>query len=693
MAITSKLISNSFPFFFYQIKNWSQLVGHLGVNDVSSRPQFAQRVKRWMQKYKIDCYFDYLLGNPYDYSADSNRFSGCLMMGNQKRRYISGGSVGGPPSTGSTGDGATRGRGRKRATAPAETDLARPGRGRRGRKPKKEIEAEEGAEEEDAEEGEEEEGEEGEEEKESEAEEQSEEGEGSDEGDEIDGEEVADDDTEMKESSPELDEEDGHGRKRQKRRRRVIKRRGKGVKRRRADGVEQSEDGETEEEEGPDQSSEDDSGAENGETRMKQEDDDDPRPKSKKRSPAEDEDEEDELSSSSSAEAQATPRRTGSRSSGNHESPKSRARNGLNGDAAAMGPHAGGPFRSYNSPHDQQRPTPERMFIFEQYPFAHKQLVSGPPNAPSTTAFANPNDQHYNGTHHHHHHDSERDREFRDMRPPTTFVDQGAADRQFINYTDTSLNRRNSSAGIHAKRGSALPLIINHHHTSGMLNTYEHHRTSNTLLTPTPTSNARRSRTPTINANGTPTIRTNNSTTPPHSSSSPPIHDPSQTPGSPTSGNPPHGHFPPHMPSQNPRYALVHHHRSSAPPFGARVAPNSSPLSSPDVDPHVPSALRRPYHQHADESMRADLDAMHLAKQALKEKVDLMTAEARTSEKRIEGLLDALRRKDDELAAFRRFHTQVLDLCLVGPNPNKKGKDMGSGGSGGSNTKREREWS
>lgn len=74
-----------------QIKNWSQLVGQLGLSDMTGRPQFAQRVKRWMHKYKIDCYFDYLLGNPYDFHAsDSNegtRYSGCLMMGNyQKRR-------------------------------------------------------------------------------------------------------------------------------------------------------------------------------------------------------------------------------------------------------------------------------------------------------------------------------------------------------------------------------------------------------------------------------------------------------------------------------------------------------------------------------------------------------------------------------------------------------------------------------
>jgi hypothetical protein len=52
------------------------------------RPQFAQRVKRWMHKYKIDTFFDYLMGTPFDFHAeDEKKYSGCLLMGNyQKRR-------------------------------------------------------------------------------------------------------------------------------------------------------------------------------------------------------------------------------------------------------------------------------------------------------------------------------------------------------------------------------------------------------------------------------------------------------------------------------------------------------------------------------------------------------------------------------------------------------------------------------
>lgn len=61
-----------------EISNWSQLVGKLGVSDVSGRPQYAQRCKRWLQKYKIDCFFDYLLGNPYDFFNVSGEYSGCL---------------------------------------------------------------------------------------------------------------------------------------------------------------------------------------------------------------------------------------------------------------------------------------------------------------------------------------------------------------------------------------------------------------------------------------------------------------------------------------------------------------------------------------------------------------------------------------------------------------------------------------
>ncbi|KAG2176861.1 hypothetical protein INT44_007525 [Umbelopsis vinacea] len=71
-----------------ELKNWSQLVGELGHTDISTRPQFAQRIKRWMQKYKIDRYFDYLLGNPYSYDAPSSKFSGCLTMGTNHRRKL-----------------------------------------------------------------------------------------------------------------------------------------------------------------------------------------------------------------------------------------------------------------------------------------------------------------------------------------------------------------------------------------------------------------------------------------------------------------------------------------------------------------------------------------------------------------------------------------------------------------------------
>ncbi|KAI7883553.1 hypothetical protein K492DRAFT_235343 [Lichtheimia hyalospora FSU 10163] len=80
-ALVKKLHNN-------EIKNWSQLVGRLGLADVPGRPQFAQRVKRWMRKYRIDCYFDYLLGNPYNFNAGPNdEYTGCLVMGNyQKRR-------------------------------------------------------------------------------------------------------------------------------------------------------------------------------------------------------------------------------------------------------------------------------------------------------------------------------------------------------------------------------------------------------------------------------------------------------------------------------------------------------------------------------------------------------------------------------------------------------------------------------
>ncbi|KAI8147156.1 hypothetical protein BJV82DRAFT_378537 [Fennellomyces sp. T-0311] len=53
---------------------------------MTGRPQFAQRVKRWMRKYRIDCYFDYLLGNPYSFHSPDEKYSGCLMMGNYQKR-------------------------------------------------------------------------------------------------------------------------------------------------------------------------------------------------------------------------------------------------------------------------------------------------------------------------------------------------------------------------------------------------------------------------------------------------------------------------------------------------------------------------------------------------------------------------------------------------------------------------------
>ncbi|KAI8061580.1 ARS binding protein 2-domain-containing protein [Gongronella butleri] len=69
-----------------EIKNWSQLVGQLGLSDMMGRPQFAQRVKRWMHKYKIDYYFDYLMGIPYDFHSDDEKYTGCLLMGNYQKR-------------------------------------------------------------------------------------------------------------------------------------------------------------------------------------------------------------------------------------------------------------------------------------------------------------------------------------------------------------------------------------------------------------------------------------------------------------------------------------------------------------------------------------------------------------------------------------------------------------------------------
>ncbi|KAI9259068.1 ARS binding protein 2-domain-containing protein [Sporodiniella umbellata] len=58
------------------IKTWSQLVGRLGVKNASRRTQFTQKIKKWMKKNKIDCYFNYLLGNDYDFhDPDSTRNS------------------------------------------------------------------------------------------------------------------------------------------------------------------------------------------------------------------------------------------------------------------------------------------------------------------------------------------------------------------------------------------------------------------------------------------------------------------------------------------------------------------------------------------------------------------------------------------------------------------------------------------
>lgn len=58
-------------------------MGRLGLEDMVGRPQFAQRVKRWMHRLKIDSYFDYLLGNAYDFNGPP---STCLNIGNYKKR-------------------------------------------------------------------------------------------------------------------------------------------------------------------------------------------------------------------------------------------------------------------------------------------------------------------------------------------------------------------------------------------------------------------------------------------------------------------------------------------------------------------------------------------------------------------------------------------------------------------------------
>ncbi|KAI8373224.1 uncharacterized protein BYT42DRAFT_62717 [Radiomyces spectabilis] len=55
---------------------------------MAGRPQFAQRVKRWMHKYKIDCYFDYLLGNEFNFHSADEKYTGCLMMGNYQKRRL-----------------------------------------------------------------------------------------------------------------------------------------------------------------------------------------------------------------------------------------------------------------------------------------------------------------------------------------------------------------------------------------------------------------------------------------------------------------------------------------------------------------------------------------------------------------------------------------------------------------------------
>ncbi|KAI8879817.1 hypothetical protein K501DRAFT_335815 [Backusella circina FSU 941] len=98
-----------------EIRNWSQLVGQLGLADMAGRPQFAQRVKRWMHKYKIDCYFDYLLGNEYNFNSPDEKYSGCLMMGNyQKRKSENGKRTDETDSVRSSEDEHRRGPNRKR---------------------------------------------------------------------------------------------------------------------------------------------------------------------------------------------------------------------------------------------------------------------------------------------------------------------------------------------------------------------------------------------------------------------------------------------------------------------------------------------------------------------------------------------------------------------------------------------------
>ncbi|KAG0795798.1 hypothetical protein G6F16_001661 [Rhizopus arrhizus] len=70
-----------------EIKNWSQLVSMLGLDNAHGRPQFAQRIKRWMHKHKIDCYFNYLLGNDYDFhNPQSSRNKSILSVNPTPKR-------------------------------------------------------------------------------------------------------------------------------------------------------------------------------------------------------------------------------------------------------------------------------------------------------------------------------------------------------------------------------------------------------------------------------------------------------------------------------------------------------------------------------------------------------------------------------------------------------------------------------
>ncbi|EIE84725.1 hypothetical protein RO3G_09435 [Rhizopus delemar RA 99-880] len=56
-------------------------------DNAHGRPQFAQRIKRWMHKHKIDCYFNYLLGNDYDFhNPQSSRNKSILSVNPTPKR-------------------------------------------------------------------------------------------------------------------------------------------------------------------------------------------------------------------------------------------------------------------------------------------------------------------------------------------------------------------------------------------------------------------------------------------------------------------------------------------------------------------------------------------------------------------------------------------------------------------------------